>query len=856
MEEFDLDDFKVPLKEWIQQEQPRVEIKRRFRQFLDHFEDGETRERVHDKVIDAMCAQGGQSLTISYLNLSRFAPTLAIWLADEPAPMLELFDAVAKAVVAARFPDWYNPVRVRVCDLPIPDSLRDLRQVHLGVLVRVQGVVTRRTGVMPQLSLVRFNCNACGALSEPIQQTGAHEARMVSCPVCPPDAGRASGTVNSEATLYRNFQRLTLQESPGSVPAGRVPRSKEVILCGDLVDCARPGEEVDVTGIYTHQFDASLNARNGFPVFGTVIEANYVKRLSDNSAHLNITEQDRAEFDKLSKDPNIVRRLVRSLAPSIYGNDRAKLAVALAMFGGREKNVKNKHRIRGDINVLLLGDPGVAKSQILKYVEKTATRCVYTTGKGASAVGLTAAVSKDPITGEWTLEGGALVLADRGVCCIDEFDKMTDQDRTSIHEAMEQQSISISKAGIVTTLQARCAVVAAANPIGGRYDSSKTFSENVQLTDPILTRFDVLCVLRDEVDPVLDGKLAEFVVRSHVRSHPEIKLAMEALGSLREDEVFQVKEGMQPILAAAQESMTMSSLDEGASAVGGDGSALEPIPQDLLRKYIVHARALKPSLTNIDQNKVAELYMSLRRESEVSNGVPVAVRHIESIMRISEAAARMRLSNMVSDSDLNLAIRTTMESFIAAQKAGVQVRGVQSRGARCPRPPPPPSFPPLSSLTAHSPTQHPHPHPRLTLAAHPAAPVSALPADRHQQQRAAAGQAAGAGAQAQGAGRGHGPGGGASGDHQEGVPGRCARARHHRAGRVPALRPVSERGLHVGRSGGQDPHWLGAWSSGGGERGGRAGGGVFVWRAWCCSWGCAAGAVVVVVHRENLFLDS
>ena len=419
VEEFDLDDFKVPLKEWIQQEQPRVEIRRRFRQFLDHFEDGETRERVHDKVIDKMCAEGGQSLTISYLNLSRFAPTLAIWLADEPLPMLELFDAVAKTVVAARFPDWYNPVKVRVSELPIPDSLRDLRQVHLGVLVRVQGVVTRRTGVMPQLSIVRFNCNVCGTLSEPMQQTGSTEARMVSCPVCPPESGRASGTVNSEATLYRNFQRLTLQESPGSVPAGRVPRSKEVILAGDLVDCARPGEEVDITGIYTHQFDASLNARNGFPVFGTVIEANYVKRLSDNSAHLNITEQDRAEFDKLSRDPSIVRRLVRSLAPSIYGNDRAKLAVALAMFGGREKNVKNKHRIRGDINVLLLGDPGVAKSQILKYVEKTATRCVYTTGKGASAVGLTAAVSKDPITGEWTLEGGALVLADRGVCCIE-----------------------------------------------------------------------------------------------------------------------------------------------------------------------------------------------------------------------------------------------------------------------------------------------------------------------------------------------------------------------------------------------------------------------------------------------------
>ena len=353
---------------------------------------------------------------------------------------------------------------------------------------------------------------------------------------------------------------------------------------------------------------------------------------------------------------------------------------------------------------------------------------------------------------------------------LSEFDKMTDQDRTSIHEAMEQQSISISKAGIVTTLQARCAVVAAANPIGGRYDSSKTFSENVQLTDPILTRFDVLCVLRDEVDPVLDGKLAEFVVRSHVRSHPEIKAAMEAMAGLKEDEVFQVAPGMQPILTAAQESMTMSSLDEGAGAVGGDGSALEPIPQDLLRKYIVHARALKPSLTNIDQEKVASLYMSLRKESEVSNGVPVAVRHIESIMRISEAAARMRLSSMVSDSDLNLAIRTTMESFIAAQKAGVQVRAWGACCVLCLVP----SWPPLARARALRIAQAssrprifflPPPHApsfsslslRASPAAHPAPPVPALPADGHQQQCAAAGQAAGAGAAQAGAGCGHGP---------------------------------------------------------------------------------------------------
>lgn len=222
----------------------------------------------------------------------------------------------------------------------------------------------------------------------------------------------------------------------------------------------------------------------------------------------------------LARDERVRKRIIKSIAPSIYGHEDIKTAIALSLFGGVSKDINHKHRIRGDINVLLLGDPGTAKSQFLKYVEKTAHRSVFATGQGASAVGLTASVRKDPITQEWTLEGGALVLADKGTCLIDEFDKMNDADRTSIHEAMEQQSISISKAGIVTTLQARCAIIAAANPIRGRYNPTIPFQQNVELTEPILSRFDVLCVVKDTVDPVMDELLAKFVVGSHLRSHP------------------------------------------------------------------------------------------------------------------------------------------------------------------------------------------------------------------------------------------------------------------------------------------------------------------------------------------------
>jgi len=230
-------------------------------------------------------------------------------------------------------------------------------------------------------------------------------------------------------TVYRNYQKLTLQESPGSVPAGRLPRHREVILLWDLIDSAKPGDEVEVTGIYRNNFDTSLNVKNGFPVFSTVLEANHINKKEDLFASFRLTEDDEKAIRALARDERIGKRIIKSMAPSIYGHDDIKTAVALSLFGGVPKDINRKHRIRGDINVLLLGDPGTAKSQFLKYVEKTANRAVFATGQGASAVGLTASVRKDPVTREWTLEGGALVLADKGVCLIDEFDKMNDADR-------------------------------------------------------------------------------------------------------------------------------------------------------------------------------------------------------------------------------------------------------------------------------------------------------------------------------------------------------------------------------------------------------------------------------------------
>jgi DNA replication licensing factor MCM2 len=417
-------------------------------------------------------------------------------------------DEIGFSLTCEIFPEYKNihtEIFVRIKDLSVLDNLRDLRYIHLDSLIRIRGVVTKRSTVFPALKKAFFLCTKCGDKKGPFFVNGSNQIDIGSCIICQSNGPYERDEVE---TVYKNYQKITMQESPGTVPPGRIPRHKEIILTNDSVDSVRPGDEVEVTGVYISRFDISTNIKHCFPVFSTLLEANYLKRMNEIDIG-ELTDEDKIEIRKLAKDPNIANKVFDSIAPSIFGNTFIKRALALAMFGGVSKDIQNKHRIRGDINVLLLGDPGVAKSQFLKYTNKVFHRSVYTTGKGASAVGLTAGVHKDPVTREWTLEGGALVLADKGICLIDEFDKMNDQDRTSIHEAMEQQSISISKAGIVTSLQARCSVIAAANPIKGRYDNQLTFSDNVDLTDPILSRFDILCVIKDEVDITTDTALVK-----------------------------------------------------------------------------------------------------------------------------------------------------------------------------------------------------------------------------------------------------------------------------------------------------------------------------------------------------------
>ncbi|XP_033229836.1 DNA replication licensing factor Mcm2 [Belonocnema kinseyi] len=622
------------VKEWVTMLGPRTEIANRFKNFLRTHANAKGQQMYKER-INHMCQSNQSSFVVEFPILASKEQVLAYFLPEAPFQMLEIFDEVAKDLVLTIFPSYERvttEIHVRISELPLIEELRTFRKLHVNQLVRTLGVVTATTGVLPQLSVVKYDCNKCACILGPFVQSQSTEFKPGSCPQC-----QSTGPfmINMEQTLYRNYQKITIQESPGRIPAGRIPRSKDCILLSDLCDRCKPGDEVDVTGIYTNSYDGSLNTNEGFPIFSTVLLANHLHVKDSKDIIDSLTEEEISSIRELSQDPRIAERIVSSIAPSIYGHEYVKRALALAIFGGVAKNPGKKHKVRGDINVLICGDPGTAKSQFLKYTEKIAPRAIFTTGQGASAVGLTAYVRRSPQTHEWTLEAGALVLADTGVCLIDEFDKMNDQDRTSIHEAMEQQTISISKAGIVTSLQARCSVIAASNPIGGRYDASMTFSENVNLSEPILSRFDIICIVKDEKDPLDDKRLSKFVVNSHIKHHPNFSDKTELL-----------------------------ELETPASNL--------PIPQDLLKKYIVYAKQnIHPKISNVDQDKIAKMYSQLRQESLATGSLPITVRHIEGIIRMSEANAKMQLRDYVREDDVNMAIRMALESFVETQKYSV-----------------------------------------------------------------------------------------------------------------------------------------------------------------------------------------
>lgn len=464
---------------------------------------------------------------------------------------------------------------------------------------------------------------------------------------------------------FRDHQSISIQEMPERAPAGQLPRGVDVLMDDDMVDRVKPGDRIQLVGI----FRSLGNAGSGSSTFRTLILANNVVLLSSKSgggiAQSTITDTDVRNINKLSKKKNVFKILAESLAPSIYGYEYIKQAILLMLLGGMEKNLDNGTHLRGDINILMVGDPSTAKSQLLRFVLNTAPLAIATTGRGSSGVGLTAAVTTDKETGERRLEAGAMVLGDRGVVCIDEFDKMSDVDRVAIHEVMEQQTVTIAKAGIHTSLNARCSVVAAANPIYGQYDTHKDPHKNIALPDSLLSRFDLLFVVTDDVDDERDRRISEHVLRMHryrapgtEEGAPVREQATQTLGvgleeSSNRDTSTPVLEKFNLLLHAG--------IASNPTGRRGPRSAqqTEIISIPFIKKYIQYAKTrIKPILTKEAADIIVKAYADLRNDDLEGNKrrtSPMTARTLETLIRLATAHAKARLSNRVVAQDADAA---------------------------------------------------------------------------------------------------------------------------------------------------------------------------------------------------------
>lgn len=457
-----------------------------------------------------------------------------------------------------------------------------------------------------------------------------------------------------------DHQSISIQEMPERAPAGQLPRSVDVILDDDLVDKAKPGDRIQLVGIYRTL--GNRNAGSGSSTFRTVVMANNIIQLSSKSgggiAQATITDTDIRNINKVAKKKNVFDLLSTSLAPSIHGHDYIKKAILLMLLGGMEKNLENGTHLRGDINILMVGDPSTAKSQLLRFVLNTAPLAIATTGRGSSGVGLTAAVTSDKETGERRLEAGAMVLGDRGVVCIDEFDKMSDVDRVAIHEVMEQQTVTIAKAGIHTSLNARCSVLAAANPVYGQYDPHKDPHKNIALPDSLLSRFDLLFVVTDDIEDAKDRTISEHVLRMHRYRQPgteEGAPVREQLNQTLGVGIEDRQDANQPTEVFEKFNVMLHGGMVPAGRSAGRNKNVEIISIPFIKKYIQYAKSrVKPVLTKGAADHIIATYSALRNDDLSGNQrrtSPITPRTLETLIRLSTAHAKARLSNRVDEKD-------------------------------------------------------------------------------------------------------------------------------------------------------------------------------------------------------------
>jgi replicative DNA helicase Mcm len=502
-------------------------------------------------------------------------------------------------------------VRVTTKDkkCPLFIHLRGLRAKNIDNFIWSKGILIRISPIRPKLIKASFECILCGSKFEVIQLT----SRIKWPNFCSNQRCKAKTQSDfrliSKSSEFIDWQSIMIQEIPEDLPPGRIPRSVQAILTYDLVDSVKPGDRIKVMGIFKSILAHSTQSYNS-TLFKTFIDVNFIDPEDKSELIVDLSKEDKKKIVELSKEPNIQKKIARSISPGIYGRVQLKMACALSLFGGTRRKKPGGGYKRGDLHFLVVGDPGTGKSEILKGTVDVSPRGLYTSGKGSTGVGLTAAVIKEGDTGQMNLEAGVVVLANGGIAAIDEFDKMDTADRSALHEAMEQQTVSIAKAGIVATLKAQTAIIAAANPYSGRYDRYKTPTQNIRLPTSLLSRFDLIFVVVDRPNPSEDAQMAEFILKNAM---------------IKPEEEFD-----------------------------DTGENIAPIPKELLKKYIKHAkRTCYPVLTDEAKERIKEFYLELRSQYDSEDAIiSILARNLDALVRLVEAYAKMALRDKVTKEDV------------------------------------------------------------------------------------------------------------------------------------------------------------------------------------------------------------
>uniref|UniRef100_A0A671WXG5 DNA replication licensing factor MCM3 n=1 Tax=Sparus aurata TaxID=8175 RepID=A0A671WXG5_SPAAU len=643
------------------------EMREAQRDYLDFLDDDQDQGVYQSKVRD-MISENKARLIVNINDLRRKNEARAAKLMSNAFEELLAFQRALKDLVASvdatyakQYEEFYVGLEGSFGTKHV--TPRTLTSRLLGSMVCVEGIITKCSLVRPKV--VR-SVHYCPATKKTMERKYTDMTSLDAFPSSAiyPTKDEENNPLETEfgLSIYKDHQTITVQEMPEKAPAGQLPRSVDIILDNDLVDVVKPGDRIQVIGTYR----CLPGKKGGFTsgTFRTIMIACHVKQMSKEVSPY-FSADDVAKIRNFSKtrSMDVFDQLSRSLAPSIHGHEYIKKAILCMLLGGVEKVLENGSRIRGDINILLIGDPSVAKSQLLRYVLHTAPRAIPTTGRGSSGVGLTAAVTTDQETGERRLEAGAMVLADRGVVCIDEFDKMSDMDRTAIHEVMEQGRVTIAKAGIHARLNARCSVLAAANPVYGRYDQYKTPMENIGLQDSLLSRFDLLFIVLDQMDPEQDREISDHVLRMHRYRDPrEQEGAAMALG------------GTVDILATddpdaiAEEHEELQIYEKHNNLLHGSKRKKDKIvSKEFMRKYIHIAKAVTPVLTEEAANHIAEEYSRLRSQEQMGADIartsPVTARTLETLIRLSTAHAKARMSKAIELEDSEVAVELVQFAY-------------------------------------------------------------------------------------------------------------------------------------------------------------------------------------------------